>query len=431
MAAGFQAEEANTLCTTFGRLYVDFSGFFMGVQRALLYFLEAEFGVEPGVTAGVKAVHDLMEGRADTAYGLSEAWSVAQGTGQGCVLGPCRATMQLIVTMTAIVRFGSGYCFEVPRGADRACVRQSWFADDYNGPAHDAQGLQLNLEGADLGAWLSGNKIGVAGPNDPSKTGYSLETCQAKGGFEHEHAGFDIRLLSGQQTPQVTGSYRLLGSQVNAKIGNEASVVEIVYRASMTCRLLARLRGLRLDVYSGLCNAVLIGITLFYGGPTPVNFKEAEKIDLVVRKAIRRLGHQAPAGPRVQLYARRSEGGLAHIHAYAHAGAASVVHLDKGLRAAPGDAHGVSSQAAIRLRAHQLGFVPEVGANTPLDWLPDYAVLQLQPERATDAFWLALIRARLMTRHSGSRATPGSPRWTLTESLTNHSVTAVARSSGD
>jgi curved DNA-binding protein CbpA len=72
--AVYQTEEASTLCTTLGRVYVDLSGFFMGVRRDLLLALEGELGVAPGVTACMKTVHDAMEGRADTAFGLSEAW---------------------------------------------------------------------------------------------------------------------------------------------------------------------------------------------------------------------------------------------------------------------------------------------------------------------------------------------------------------------
>ena len=179
MTAGLHSEVANTLCETMGRLFVDFVGFFMGVMRGLLYFLEGEFGVEPGVTAGVKAVHDQMVGRADTAYGLSDAWEVTRGTGQGCVLGPCRATMQLIVTLVAISRFGGAYCFEVPAGARPACVMQAWFADDVNTQASNAQGVQLSVDGAYIGAFVTGNVMGVAGKDDASKTGYQLEQCTA------------------------------------------------------------------------------------------------------------------------------------------------------------------------------------------------------------------------------------------------------------
>jgi hypothetical protein len=266
-----------------GRLFIDFKCFFMGVQRTLLYFLEGEFGVEPGVTAGIKAVHDRMVGRADTAYGLSEAWSVAQGTGQGCVLGPCRAIMQLTVTLIAISRFGGGYCFEVPAGAMPACVKQSWFADDVNTPATSAQELQLSADGASIGAMLSGNVIGIAGINDASKSGYQLEQCTMDGGYEPVK-GYDIRILTGESLPQVQETYRVLGHEVGSDVGNPDSAASIVYRSTTTCIGLSRLAGLSLETYRKLCNAVLVGLALYYGGPTPLDWKAAESIDLAVRK---------------------------------------------------------------------------------------------------------------------------------------------------
>ena len=48
-----QNEEAATLCTSVGRVYIDLKGFFMGIPRPLLYELEGLFGVAPGVTAAM------------------------------------------------------------------------------------------------------------------------------------------------------------------------------------------------------------------------------------------------------------------------------------------------------------------------------------------------------------------------------------------
>ena len=126
--AVYQTEQAWTLCTPLARVYVDLRGFFMGVRRDLLYAFEGDLGVAPGCTACMKAVHDAMQGRADTAFGLSAAWSVTKGTGQGCICAPCRSTMQLVVTILTIERYGGGFCFEVPNGALQACVEQAWFA---------------------------------------------------------------------------------------------------------------------------------------------------------------------------------------------------------------------------------------------------------------------------------------------------------------
>ena len=69
MAAGVQAEEAALLCTGLGRTLVDFKGFFMNVVRGLAYSIQSNFGVLEGVTRCLKTLHDVMEGKANTAYG--------------------------------------------------------------------------------------------------------------------------------------------------------------------------------------------------------------------------------------------------------------------------------------------------------------------------------------------------------------------------
>ena len=71
-----------------------------------------------------------------------------------------------------------------------------------------------------------------------------------------------------------------------------------------------------------------------------------------------------------------------------------MVHMDKALRARPGDGHGLAGQAAIALRAHQLGFVPTAERPTPLDWRPAYAIDRLDPHRSVDAWLLALLRGQ-------------------------------------
>jgi DnaJ-domain-containing protein 1/ribonuclease HI len=419
--AVYHTEEASTLCATLGRVYVDLSGFFMNVQRELLYALEGDLGVAPGVTACMKAVHDVMVGRADTAFGLSDVWSVLKGTGQGCINAPVRSTLQLIVTIYAIERFGGGHCYQIPAGAVAACVTQAWFADDLNSPAAGAQSVQLNFEGADLGSWIAGNQIGVAGRNDASKTAYELSTCDADG-FSGDD-GYDIRLPGDVHVPRVKAAdgeratYRLLGHEMGARVGNPATVESFVYRAGLCSRLFGRLGGLSLKTYARVADCLISSLASYYAGPSPVDWTQAERVDLERRKAVRRLGMQAPRGPLVQLYAPRRAGGMQQRHTYVHTGAASVLHVDKGLRAAPGDGHGMAAQAAIALRAHQLGFVPSRVARTPLDWQPVYAVGKLQSERSVDAWWAACMCARLHTRHTGALAgtrlplDPELPAW--------------------
>ena len=102
---------------------------------------------------------------------------------------------------------------------------------------------------------------------------------------------------------------------------------------------------------------------------------------------------------------------MAQTHVYAHTGAASLVHVDDGLRAQHGEPFGLASQAAIAFRAHQLGFIPTREARTPIDWRPTHAVrvLEAGTDAGTDAWWLALLRSGIATRHTGAGAGSGLP----------------------
>ena len=125
-AAVLQTEETTVLCTDNARVYVDYKGFFNGIQRRLQYAIEKGVGVCEGVTDCVKELRDMGESaKMTTAYGLSEAFKCMSGTGQGYNAAPVRSAIQLVVTMETVHELGTGYCFTVPAGGGRACIRQS------------------------------------------------------------------------------------------------------------------------------------------------------------------------------------------------------------------------------------------------------------------------------------------------------------------
>ena len=410
--ASFQTEVATALCMPVIRLYVDLKGFFMGIQRKLLYALEGELGVATEVTQCIKTVHDVMRGRADTAHGLSEPWKVLTGTGQGCVCAPCRSTLQLIIMIMAIERYGGGYCMEVPAGASAACFRQVWFADDLSGGARDGQSLQCTFDGATIGCRLTGNEIGVDPGGGRSKSAVSVADCDQAGGYV-EGEDYDIRVGMDTTVPGLAAEeeYTLLGHKVETSVGNPRTALAAEQRMVQGVRALSRVRGVSLAGFGVLCDGLVGSLARYYGGPSPIGWAAAERVDVERRKAVRRLGHGAPGGPRCQMYADNREGGMAQTHVYAHTGAASLVHVDDGLRAQRGEPFGMASQAAIALRAHQLGFVPTREARTPLDWRPTHAVrvLEAGTDAGTDAWWLALLRSGIATRHTGAGAGSGLP----------------------
>ena len=218
-----------------------------------------------------------------------------------------------------------------------------------------------------------------------------------------------MTLPTGESVPQVLTTYRMLGHEMDGRPGNPEARRQITYRMGLVCTLLARLAGLDLKTYVSLYSGVVVGLALYYGGPTPIGWRAAEAVDGTIRKAVRGQGFQRSHGPRVQLMSSERDGGLGHVHVYAHTGAASVMHVFKSMRAQFGAEHGLAMQAGLALRAHALGFVPSVETRTPLDWLPHAAESALNEERGTDAYWLGLMRAGVVPQHTGANAGSGEP----------------------
>ena len=364
--AVLQTEQAASLCVEAGRSYLDLKGFFMAINRGLMWALEAELGVQPGVTRTMKLVHDAAQGVAHTRYGLTDAFKCLSGTGQGCVAAPVRATLNLLVIMSALLLHGDGFEFVAPPGAVMGLVKQEWFADDLSAPARNAQGVQLSFDVAFYGSWVSGNVIGVDAQGRATKSAYMLSVCGPDG--RRGNDGYVIVLPTGEHVPRVHETYRLLGHEVGDSVGNSKSRDAFVYRAKLATRLLSRLGGLELQSYGRLVDTLVVGLALYYGGPTPIDWPVAETVAKEVRKAAGRLGARALGGPRLQAHAPRDAGGLGLHHVYVHTGAATVLHVDKALRGRMGAPHRLALESELALTAHRLGFVSTWQEPTPLDW---------------------------------------------------------------
>ena len=400
-AAVLQNEMTATLCTATARLMIDFKGFFMGIPRGQLFAMEEMLHVVPGVTAIVRSLHSVLTGRVQTAYGLTDAFRCMSGTGQGCNTAPVRSTLQLTATMAAIDHYGGGFQFVTPLGAKAAVVSQALFADDINNPSRDAADLQLTADVTWVAAWCSGNVIGVA--DDASKTAYELTRCVASG--PTGDGRYRIVLPSGERLPRIETTYRLLGHEMDCRVGNEESRTAFAHRAGLATRLLCRIGGIRLTALTRLIDGLVVGLALYYAGPTPVDWPTADGgIEVERRKGLSRAGNRAPCGPRIQVYASRDAGGLGQTHSYAHTAAATCLHVDKALRAPPGEPHRVAMEASLALTAHRLGFVSSAAAPTPLDWTPSYATDVLRHEYTIEAWLLSLQRAGMRTRHAHSDA---------------------------
>ena len=109
-----------------------------------------------------------------------------------------------------------------------------------------------------------------------------------------------FKLPTGQAVPRVTETYRLLGHEVNAHVGNEVARDSLVYRASLGARVISQLAGgTDLPKATALADGLIVGLTAHYAGPTPTGWDASEAIECERRKALGRQGHRAISGQRV------------------------------------------------------------------------------------------------------------------------------------
>jgi hypothetical protein len=88
----------------------------MSIINKIQSVVEREMGLDPEVIQVVEALHREVEGKYDTAHGLSHGFTVDRGTGQGCHNGPARAKLTLALAQRAVTAECAGY--KIREGAE-------------------------------------------------------------------------------------------------------------------------------------------------------------------------------------------------------------------------------------------------------------------------------------------------------------------------
>eukprot|EP00965_Chrysotila_dentata_P133392 4410810-Pleurochrysis_carterae.AAC.1 len=98
--------------------YVDMGSFFMSVNHAVRWEVEAAMGVPETIISIMKALREGKDkelgglvGRYKTAYGTTEPVEIRKGLGQGDLLSPVRSKLILTVTQKAMQRLVPGIEF--------------------------------------------------------------------------------------------------------------------------------------------------------------------------------------------------------------------------------------------------------------------------------------------------------------------------------
>ena len=128
-------------------------------------------------------------------------------------------------------------------------------------------------------------------------------------------------------------------------------------------------------------------------------WEDAEAIEAARAQAVRQRGF-SPGIPRLQIYAREEEGGLAHQHAYAISAAAFVDQVDRALCGRAGEPHERAMKAMVARTCWRLGCRCE----SPLEWHPVHLMTgadRLKDDLTCEAYLQAMIRMGRRGRVSG------------------------------
>ena len=144
--------------------YLDLGSFFMSCVREVQWEVESWTGVDPGVTAVVRALHEGATGQYETAWGLTDMFPILRGNGQGCVNGAVRSKLLLTVMQRMVSKYHRGLTF-----TDGVDIPALYFADDACFLSSSLAGLQLAYDCAWMVTKVCGLDIGIKGKK---KTAY-------------------------------------------------------------------------------------------------------------------------------------------------------------------------------------------------------------------------------------------------------------------
>ena len=106
------------------------------------------------------------------------------------------------------------------------------------------------------------------------KTAYHLFQCQE--GVRVVDDRYDVRSMEGTGIPIIRESYRLLGVEMDAHVGQIHSRAILTKRCRTGLAMIGGMGGLGVGMVLRLWDSHLAGLSGAYGGPTPTGMKEAE-----------------------------------------------------------------------------------------------------------------------------------------------------------
>ena len=410
--------------------YLDLGCFFMSCVRDVQWMVEEWTGVDPGVSAVVKSLHEGVTGQYETEWGLTDPFDIRIGNGQGCANGAVRSKLLLTVVQRMVNKYCKGYSFT------DATVPMLWFADDAAFLSTDIAGLQLAYDCAWMVATVCGLRIMIKGKKKTAWMGtkYNAGTEEDVAGWEaHDDKTWGgIRLPDGTIVPQIrkghtplaqygtsTASqdkhkddnaaqptrgdvtqYRYLGTDVTPgwTRGSEPTREELRKKVISVLRAAGRipiLTGRQVAMFMSTAAACM---SSYRSRSTIMRWEDANAIEAARVEAMR-MRRYSPGEPRRQIYEAHQAGGMNHLHTYGITTASYMDQIDRALCGLDGEPHARAVADMIASTCWRLGCRDE----HPLEWHPVHAYDALNEDMMIEAWLKMKIRMEIRSERTNRR----------------------------
>ena len=374
LALALQREQAYLTRQGSYRGYIDFATFFESVCRDVQRRVERECQVRPSVSAVVFALQDATKRRIDTGAGMTPGAPSEAGLGQGDVCSPVRAKLALGILQRAVDALCIGARGAAAHEDAHTQMPMVFFADDGAFCTESLADLQTIFDVAWTVARAEGLVIGIHA--NGKKTAWSGgEWRRDREGEWRWHECDDactIRLPDGREVPRPAEPYKHLGTRLEVGIDHSLTRRRVAARARSLLGMLGRLGVLNAAQYETASRAAVDSVIGYYGRSTPIDRKTCDRIEVMRRQQLAKLGHRGNDGSVAQVYMSTAKGGLGASHSYAAATAALLDETMRVLALPSGTPSRAAMESAMLLTMWRLGWRPTAEAPTPLAWRPTH-----------------------------------------------------------
>ena len=154
-----------------------------------------------------------------------------------------------------------------------------------------------------------------------------------------------------REVPPPAEPYKHLGTRLAVGIDHTLTRRRVAARARSMLGMLGRLGVLNAEQFETASRAAIDSVIGYYGRSTPIDRKTCERIEVMRRRQLARLGHRCNDGHAAQVYHSAARGGLGASHSYASAAAALLDETVRVLALPPGTPSRTALESSVLLAA--------------------------------------------------------------------------------